>query len=172
MEHRPFPPDATKPPQSKFPWPLIALGIAAALLIVTIWLTPRTDKAASRAIDDATEPTAQVRISEVRISPEQLNNLANVNVYGQATNTGTRTVTQVLLSAMFRDKDGKTFMAQQEPMQRADVKGSKVVDAKDLAVEPLKAGQSAPFRVTYTQVPGNWDGKPPELRVMQVTVQK
>jgi lipopolysaccharide export LptBFGC system permease protein LptF len=172
MEHQPFPPDATKPPQSKFPWPLIALGIAAALLVITLWLTPRTDKAATSAINSATEPTAQVRISEVRISPEQLNNLANVNVYGQATNTGTRTVTQVLVSAMFHDKDGKSFMAQQEPMQRADVKGTNVVDAKDLSEEPLKPGQSAPFRVTYTQVPGNWDGKPPELNVMQVTVQK
>ena len=34
MEHKPFPPDATKPPQSKFPWPLVALAVAVVLLIV------------------------------------------------------------------------------------------------------------------------------------------
>jgi hypothetical protein len=172
MEHRPFPPDATRPPQSKFPWPLIALGVAAALLIVTLWLVPRTNKAATGIINSSTQPASQVRISSVRVAPEQVNNLANVAVYGEATNTGTRPVTQVLLSAMFRDKQGKAFQVQQEPMQRADVKGDKVTDAKDLSEEPLDPGQSAPFRVTYSQIPGTWDGKPPELTVLQVTVKK
>lgn len=172
MEHRPFPPDATRPPQSKFPWPLIALGAAAALLIVTLWLVPRTNKAATGIINSSTQPASQVRISSVRVAPEQVNNLANVAVYGEATNTGTRPVTQVLLSAMFRDKQGKAFQVQQEPMQRADVKGDKVTDAKDLSEEPLDPGQSAPFRVTYSQIPGTWDGKPPELTVLQVTVKK
>jgi hypothetical protein len=172
MEHRPFPPDATKPPESKFPWPLVAFGVAAALLVVTIWLTPRTDKAATAIANSATEPTSQVRIDSVRIAPEQLNHLANVDVYGEATNTGARSVNQVLLSAMFHNKDGKAFMAQQEPMQRVDVKDNKIVATKDLAQEPLKPGQSTEFRVSYTQVPGNWDGKPPELSVLQVAVQK
>jgi lipopolysaccharide export LptBFGC system permease protein LptF len=172
MEHQPFPPDATRPPESKFPWPLLALGIAAVLLIVTLWVTPRTNKAATAVIDNSMQPSAQVRISGVRISPQEANNLSNVNVYGEATNMGTRSLTQVLVSAMFHDKDGKAFMAQQEPMQRADVKGDKGKDTKDLAEEPLKAGQTVPFRVSYSQIPGNWDGKPPELTVQQVTVRK
>ena len=172
MEHQPFPPGSTRPPQSKFPWPLVALGIAAALLVVTFWLTPRTDKAATGVINRSTEPAAQVRISGIRISPQKVNNLANVDVYGDATNMGTRPVTQVVLSAMFHDKDGKTFLAQQEPMQRADLKGTKVTATKDLSEEPLKPGQTAGFRVSYSQVPGNWDGNPPDLTVLQVTVQK
>ena len=172
MEHQPFPPGSTKPPQSKFPWPLAALCIAVALLVVTLWIIPRTDKAATGTMNRTTEPTAQVRLAGVRIVPTQANNLANVDVYGEATNTGTRPVTQVLLSAAFHDKDGKTFMAQQEPMQRADVKGDKVAGTKDLTEEPLKPGQTAGFRVSYSQVPGNWDGKPPELSVLQVAVQK
>ena len=172
MEHAPFPPDATKPPESKFPWPLVAFGIATALLIVTIWLTPRTDKAATAIANNAGETNSQVRIDSVRISPEQLNHLANVDVYGEATNTGARPVNQVLVSAMFHNKDGKTFMAQQEPIERVDVKGDKIVATKDLTQEPLKPGQTAAFRVSYSQVPGNWDGRPPELSVLQVAVQK
>jgi hypothetical protein len=172
MEHQPFPPDATRPPESKFPWPLLAFGIAAALLIVTIWLTPRTDKAASAIANSATDAASPVRIDSVRIAPEQLNNAANVDVYGEATNTGARAVDQVLVSAMFRNKEGKTFMAQQEPMQRVDVKGDKIIATKDLAQEPLKPGQSTAFRVSYSQVPGNWDGKPPQLSVLQVAVEK
>jgi hypothetical protein len=36
----------------------------------------------------------------------------------------------------------------------------------------LKAGQSAGFRVSYSQIPATWDRKPPELSVLQVTVPK
>lgn len=172
MEHQPFPPGSTKPPQSKFPWPAAALCVAVVLLVVTLWLIPRTDKAATGVMNRTTEPAAQVHLADVRISPTQANNVANVDVYGDATNTGTRPVTQVMVSATFHDKDGKTFMAQQEPMQRADVKGDKVAATKDLAEEPLDPGQTAGFRVSYSQVPSNWDGKPPELAVLQVTVQK
>jgi len=172
MQHQPFPPDATRPPQSKFPWPLLALVIAAALLVVTLWLTPRTNKAATAVMDNSMQPSAQVRITSVRISPQEANSLSNVNVYGEATNMGTRPLTQVLVSAMFHSKDGKAFMAQQQPMERADVEANKVKDSQDLSAEPLKAGQTVPFRVSYSQIPGNWDGKPPELTVQQVTAQK
>ncbi len=172
MDHQPFPPGSTRPPESKLPWPLVALGVAAALLIVTFWLVPHTNRASTRNVDNSLEPAAQVRVSSVRISPQKVNNLSNVVVYGEATNTGTRPVSQAILSAVFRDKDGNPLLAQQQPMERADAKGNKVKEAKDLSEQPLKPGQTVGFRATYSQVPGSWDGKPPELNVLQVTVQK
>jgi hypothetical protein len=57
-------------------------------------------------------------------------------------------------------------------MQAADSKSADVAAVKDLAEKPLKPGQSTAFRVRYSQVPGTWDGKPPELSILQVTVQK
>jgi negative regulator of sigma E activity len=57
MEHQPFPPNSTKPPQSKFPWPLVALAVAAALLIATFWLTPRTNKASTAISNTVDQPT-------------------------------------------------------------------------------------------------------------------
>jgi hypothetical protein len=172
MEHQPFPPGSTRPPQSRFPWPVVALAVAVALLIVTFWLVPRTNKAADKAINNSVEPSAQVKISSVRISPQKLNNAANVIVYGEATNTGTRPVTQAIVSAVFHDKEGNPLVAQQQPMERADSKGNKVDAARELAEQPLKPGQTAGFRVSYSEVPGAWDGKPPDLNVLQVTVQK
>jgi hypothetical protein len=172
MEHKPFPPNATKPPQSKFPWPLVTLAVAVVLLIATFWLTPRTDKAATNAINSSTQPSPQVRIADIRIAPQNVNGLSNVDVYGQATNTGSRPITQAIVSAVFRDKDGNPLLTQQEPMQTADSQNAKVPAVKDLAEKPLKPGQPAAFRVRYSQVPGTWDGKPPELSVLQVTVQK
>jgi hypothetical protein len=172
MEHKPFPPDATEPPQSKFPWPLVALAVAVVLLIATFWLTPRIDKAATRSINNSTEPSPQVRIADVRISPQNVNGLSNVDVYGEATNTGKLPVTQAIVSAVFRDKNGNPLLTQQEPMQTADSKNVEVPAVKDLSEKPLKPGQPAAFRVRYSQVPGTWDGKPPELSILQVTVQK
>jgi hypothetical protein len=172
MEHKPFPPNATKPPQSRFPWPLVALGVAAVLLIATFWLTPRMNKAATTSINNSTQPSSQVRISDIRISPQNVNNLTNVDVYGQATNTGRLPITQAVVSAVFRDKDGRPLLTQQEPMQIADAKKDEVRAAKDLSEKPLKPGQTTAFRVSYSQVPGTWDGNPPELSILQVTVQK
>jgi lipopolysaccharide export LptBFGC system permease protein LptF len=172
MEHQPFPPGSTQPPQSKFPWPLIAFGLAAALLIVIFWMVPRTNTAATRAMNNSLEPAAHVRISGVKISPQKTDQAANVVVYGEATNTGTLPVTQAIVSAVFRDKNGNPLAAQQQPIERADAKGEKVEEARNLAQQPLKPGQTTGFRVNYAQVPGNWDGKPPELTVLQVTLQK
>ncbi len=172
MEHQPFPPNATKPPQSRFPWPLVALAVAAVLLIATFWLTPRMNKASTNAINSSTQPSSQVRISDIRISPEKMNDLTNVDVYGVATNTGTLPVTQAVVSAIFRDKDGKPLLAQQERMQIADARKGEVRATKELSEKPLKPGEATAFRVMYSQVPGTWDGKPPELTILQVTVQK
>jgi hypothetical protein len=172
MEHKPFPPDATKPPESKFPWPVVALAVAVALLIATFWLTPRTNRAATSAINSSTHPASQMRISEIRISPQEVNGVTNVDVYGQATNTGTLPITNAIVSAVFRDKNGTPLLTQQKPMQAADAANDKVKAEKDLTEQPLRPGQSTAFRVSYSQVPGSWDGKPPEISVLQVTVKK
>lgn len=158
--------------KANFPWPLVALAVAVVLLVAVFWLTPRTDKTATSAINSSTEPSPQVRIAYVRIAPQNVNGLSNVDVYGQATNTGSRPITQAIVSAVFRDKNGNPLLTQQEPMQTADSKNVEVPAVKDLSEKPLKPGQATAFRVRYSQVPGTWDGKPPELSILQVTVQK
>ena len=172
MEHKPFPPDATKPPQSKFPWPLVALAVAVVLLIAVFWLTPRTNKASTAISNTIDQPAAQLRISNVRISPQEVNGLANVDVFGDAMNVGGSPVTQAGVSATFHDKNGNSILVQQQPIERADTKNGKVQEAKALSEDPLKPGQTAGFRVSYSQIPATWDGKAPELAVLQVTVPK
>ena len=172
MEHKPFPPDATNPPQSKFPWPLVALAVAVVLLVAVFWLTPRTNKASTAISNTIDQPAAQLRISNVRISPQEVNGLANVDVFGDAMNVGGSPVTQAVVSATFHDKNGNSILVQQQPIERADTKNGKVQEAKALSEDPLKPGQTAGFRVSYSQIPATWDGKAPELAVLQVTVPK
>ena len=172
MEHQPFPPNSTKPPESKFPWPIVALCAAAVLLIAVFWLTPRTNKASTAISNTVDQPAAQLRISNVRISPQEANSVANVDVFGDAMNVGGSPVTQAVVSATFRDKNGNSILVQQQPIERADTKDGKVQEAKALSQDPLKPGQSAGFRVSYSQIPATWDHKAPELAVLQVTVPK
>ena len=172
MEHRPYPHNATHPPQSRFPWPIIALVVALALLIVTLWLSPTMNKASTRQLNEASQ-TSQLRISGITLSPQEANQQANVDVYGQISNTGSQPVTSAIISAVFKDKNGNPILTQQKPMERVDLeKKNKALDEKDFLLEPLKGGQIAGFRVSYTDVPQSWNHQPPELSVLQVTVKK
>jgi lipopolysaccharide export LptBFGC system permease protein LptF len=172
MEHQPYPHNATKPPQTRVPWPLIALIIAAALLIVTLWLSPRSNKAATRALNTGTQ-ASQIALSSVNLVPQPANGQANVDLYGMATNTGGQPVTNAIISATFRDQHGNPVLAQQQPMQRVDSQGKNGRrSSTELAQEPLEPGKTTGFRVSYTQVPEGWNHQPPDLSVLQVTVQK
>ena len=172
MEHRPYPPNATNPPQSHFPWPIIALVVAVALLVVTLWLSPSMNKASTRQLNQASQ-TSQLRLSSISLSPQEANQQANVDVYGQVSNTGAQPVISAIISATFKDKNGNPIVTQQKPMERVDLeKKDKTLDEKDFRQQPLKGGQTAGFRVSYTDIPQDWNHQPPEISVLQVTVHK
>ena len=172
MEHRPYPPNATNPRQSRFPWPIIALVVALALLIVTLWLSPSMNKASTRQLNEASQANP-LRVSVISLSPQEANQQFNVDVYGEVSNTGSQPVTGAIISAVFKDKNGNPVLTQQKPMQRVDLeKKDKTLDERDFSLEPLKRGQTAGFRVNYKDVPQNWNHEPPEVSVLQVTLQK
>ena len=173
MEHRPFPPNATKPPQSRFPWPLIGLLVAVVLLTVIFWMLPRSNKAVIGNLDKSRSAPSQLQLTHVAVVPQDAAGLANVDVYGQATNAGARAIQGAVISATFKDKQGNSIEVQQVPMQRADTEHkTKDVNRQPLANEPLQPGQTAGFLVSYSQVPSNWNHQPPDLTVMQVTEKK
>ena len=169
MEHRPYPPNATKPPQGKFPWPLLALGIAVVLLVATLWLSPSVNRAASNKV--IKNNPDQLELSAINMSPQQANGQANVDVYGEVSNPGPQPVSNAIISAVFKDKNGHPIVTQQKPMQR--VKGKNAgAETEYLAVKPLKPGETTEFRVSYTDIPQSWNHEAPQLSVLQVTARK
>src|SRR5437879_11874207 len=90
MEHRPYPPDATNPPQSKFPWPVIAVIVVAVVLGVIVAVIPNTNKAAIEKMNNPDLATSQLRLTEITVAPQDIAGTANVDVYGEATNMGRR----------------------------------------------------------------------------------
>jgi lipopolysaccharide export LptBFGC system permease protein LptF len=172
MEHRPYPPNATQPPQSRFPWPVIALIVALALLVVTLWLSPSMNKASTKEANMASQ-TGQLRLSTISLAPQEANNQTNIDVYGQVSNSGGQPVTSAIISAVFKDKNGDPIVTQQQPMERVDLeKKDKTLKSENFLQQPLQPGKSSGFRVSYTEIPQNWDHQPPELSVLQVTVKK
>jgi len=167
MEHRPYPPNATKPPQSKFPWPLLALGIAVVLLVATLWLSPSVNRAATNKV--IKNNPDQLELSSINMSPQEAQAQANVNIFGEVSNSGPQAVSNAIVSAVFKDKNGRPIVTQQKPMQRVRNAGA---NAEDLAMDPLKPGETTEFRVSYTDIPQNWNHKPPQLSVLQVTARK
>lgn len=169
MEHRPYPPNATKPPQSKFPWPLLALGVAVVLLVATLWLSPSVNRAASNKV--IKNNPDQLELFSINMSPQQANGQANVDVYGEVSNPGPQAVSNAIISAVFKDKNGDPIVTQQKPLQRIKGRnpGAKI---EDLAVKPLMPGETAEFRVSYTDIPQNWNHEKPQLSVLRVTARK
>lgn len=169
MEHRPYPPNATKPPQSKFPWPLLALAIAVVLLVATLWLSPSVNRAATNKV--IKNNPDQLELFSIKISPQEANAQANVDVYGEVSNTGPQAVSNAIISAVFKDKNGHAIVTQQKPLQRLEG-GNAGGKTEDLSIKPLKAGETTEFRVSYTDVPQNWNHETPQLSVLQVTARK
>lgn len=173
MEHRPFPPGATRPPQSKFPWPLVAILVAAAMLAAIIWLVPTSNKAATAVLDNPASQTNVLRLSAIRLAPQDVAGAANVDVYGQATNAGPREINGAMASGEFKDKNGATIYEAQRPVERVEIKErNEDVSPKDLGEDPIKPGQTVDFRVRFDQVPATWNHEPPQLTVMRVVETK
>lgn len=167
MEHRPYPPNATKPPQNKFSWPLLALAVAVVLLVATLWLSPGVNRAATNKV--IKNNPDQLELSSINMSPQEANSEANVDVYGEVSNTGPQAVSNAIISAVFKDKNGHPIVTQQKPMQRVVTPGAKT---ENLAVKPLKPGETTEFRVSYTDIPQNWNHEKPQLSVLQITARK
>lgn len=173
MEPRPFPTNATRPPQSKFPWPLIAILAAAVMLGLIIWLVPSTNKAATSVLDNPASQANVLRLSAIRLAPQDVAGAANVDVYGQATDAGPRGINGAMVSGVFQDKNATTIYEAQKPVERVDTKGKNDdVTPKDLSEQPIKPGQTVDFRVRFDQVPATWNHEPPQLTVIRVVETK
>ena len=169
-EHKPYPPNATHPPQTRIPWPLIAI-ILVGVLIVVIFLAPGRQ---NRATVTATlEPNA-LHIFDEKLAPDTVAGTGgNVDVYGQLTNNGDLTLTDALLSAEFKDNAGTTVYVAQQPIRRVEVQnGGKSSIEKSFTEDPLRPRQTANFMVSYSQVPANWNHQPPQLTVLQARAKR
>ena len=87
---------------------------------------------------------------------------------GQITNKGGRTVRGITVQVAFRSGPG--LLAQKETMALNLVRMTDpYVDTEPVSADPIKPGDTRPFRLIFEHVSPDWDGQYPEVRIIQVS---
>jgi Protein of unknown function (DUF2393)/Protein of unknown function (DUF3426) len=162
-------PDAPRlkvPPRKQFPWPIVAIIAAAAILAAIIALMPTTPhkRTAPPAAEVPGQPTgSQVQLSHLKLQPGPTGGA--VYLAGQLTNTGNTDITGVQVQATFKGANGQTVQTQMRPVE--ELKGPAQV--QNFTNDPIKPNQARDFRITFDNVPAGWNHEMPALSINAVT---
>lgn len=156
------------PPKRRFPWILIAIIIAAAILAALIWWLPQTPKKQlpPNAAAVPAQPTGnQIQLTNLKMTPSTVGSAFYVE--GMLYNNGNSDITGVKVQASFHGINGQVLETQSQPVQ--EMVGNSATQAEDMAVAPIKPNESRPVRVYFDHYPAGWNKQMPDLKVTTVT---
>jgi hypothetical protein len=156
------------PPKRVFPWPLIAIIGAVALLAALIALLPRSPHkgVAPNAAQVPQQPTgSQLQLSNLNMQPAPVGGALYIK--GILHNVGTTDVNGVQVQANFLGNNGQILETQTGVLQ--EVSGDGTGPVEDFTKSPVKPNQSRPFRVYFQHTPPGWNKEMPGLKVTTVT---
>lgn len=112
---------------------------------------------------------ANLKLSDFKMSAAENFVGATVNyIDGTLTNTGSQTVTHVVVEVNFKDEMGQ--LAQREDVALKVVRSNGAYpEPVDLNSAPLGPSQSQPFRLTFESISAQWNHQYPEIQVTDVT---
>ena len=155
-------------PQSKFPWPLVAVIVAALVLAVFIFYLPRAPKRGPNptAAEVPQQPFGQtIQITDVKVQPSPV--AGSVYVQGTVSNAGSKKINDVTVVAKFSDKDGNIVHQDTVPMQSLPTKTGNTVPVS-FAEDPLSPDSSKEFRLAFDNVPNTWNNQAPAIEIAHV----
>jgi len=153
--------------QSKFPWPLLALIVGAAMLIAIIAVLPKAPKLSRTpsAAEAPRQPTVeQIQLTSVRVVPAPVGNPLYLDAILH--NTGNSEITGVQVVGQFLGKTGQAVGTQTSVVQGAEGGGT---TTQDLTQAPIKPNDQRPVRILFDRVPAGWNHEVPNLTVTTVT---
>lgn len=156
------------PPKRQFPWPLIAIVIAAAILATLIWRLPQTPKKQlppSAAAVPAQPTGGQIQLTNLKMTPSTVGSAFYVE--GMLYNNGDSDITGVQVQAEFHGINRQVLQTQTRPME--GMAGNSATEAQNLAQAPIKPNQSRAVRVYFDHYPAGWNKQMPDLKVTTVT---
>jgi hypothetical protein len=156
------------PPKRAFPWPLIAIIIAAAILAALIWWLPQTPKKQMppNAAAVPAQPTGdQIQLTNLKMTPSTVGSAFYVQ--GMLYNQGNTDITGVQVQAQFQGASGQVLETQSRPVE--GMVGNSATEAQNLAQAPIKPNQSRAVRVYFDHYPAGWNKQMPDLKVTTVT---
>lgn len=152
--------------QSKFPWPIVILIGAAALLIAIFALLPRASHLTKppTAAQIPQQPTAdQVQLTNLKLAPAPAGGAAYLTAILH--NTGDTAITGVLVQAEFLGRNGPVLGTLTVPVQGLADRTT----PQDLTQAPIKPNESRPVRIYFERTPAGWNHQLPDLTVTTVT---
>lgn len=157
--------------KSRFPWPILALIVGAAILIAIIALLPRAPHvtAPPTGAQIPQQPTAeQIQLTNMKISPSPVG--GSLDLTGILHNMGNSAITGVQVQAQFLRANGTPIETDTRPVQGI-VGGSSAgdVSGQDLTQAPIKPNESRPIRIYLDRTPAGWNHQLPQLTVRAVT---
>ena len=162
-------------PQGKEPrdWKpvVIAIGVVAVALLVLLLIGRHAKDQANPGGAGLAPPAAyaaSLPITDVLMSDST--NLSGGKVTyldGTVSNHGSQTVRAVTVQVAFKDFTGLLAAKDTLPLNLIRFR-EPYVDTEPVGAEPIKPGQSRPFRLIFDAVPQSWDGAYPEVRVITV----
>jgi hypothetical protein len=151
------------------PW-MIAGSVVAVIALLLI-VGSRSHKVVSTTPDAY---ASQLALNNITLS--QSSNMAGSQltyVDGTITNHGDRTVTGVTVHTIFHGAGDTTGASQPQGETLAlnlITSREPYVDTAPVSTNPIKPGESRPFRLIFDHVSADWDQKNPDIQVMQVTL--
>lgn len=150
--------------EHKFPWPMMALIAAAALLIAMIAVLPRAPHLPAPPTEVPEQPTAeQVELTHLKLTPAPAGDALYLT--GMLRNTGDTAITGVQLQAEFLGRNGPVLQTTTRPLEGL-VGGT---SSQDLTQAPIKPNESRPVRAYFEHTPKGWNHRLPQLTVTNVT---
>jgi hypothetical protein len=155
------------PPKGRFPWPLVAIVIAAAILAALIWWLPQTPKKQlpPNAAVPAQPTGNQVQLTNLKMTPSTMGSALYVE--GMLYNNGNTEITGVQVQAAFHGINGQVLETQTRPVE--GMVGNSATQAQNLDQAPIKPNQSRAVRVYFDHYPAGWNKQMPDLKVTTVT---
>ena len=148
------------------PW-IIAGAMVAIVIGVLVFMSMRAGKASG------TSSTPDAYASQLAISGVELSQSSNgvgsqiTYVDGQVTNKGSQTVTGVTVRTTFFDSLNQP--GQEETMALNLIRTrDPYIDIEPVSADPIKPGESKPFRLIFDHVSQDWNQQSPQMRIMQV----
>jgi hypothetical protein len=151
--------------RSLAPW-IVAGGVVAVVIGVLIFMSMRSGKSSASNTPDAY--ASQLTLSGVEMS-QSSNGVGSQITYidGQVTNKGDRTVTGMTVRTTFSDSLNQP--GQEETMALNLIRTrDPYIDIEPVSADPIKPGESKPFRLIFDHVSQDWNQQVPQLRVLQV----
>jgi hypothetical protein len=156
-------------PQSKFPWPLVAVVVAALILAAFIFYLPRTPKRGPQptAADVPQQPFGQtIQLTNLKVQPSPTG--GSVYVVGTVSNASPKKINDVTVVARFYDKDNNVIHQDTVPMQALPNKKTTDTVPVSFVEDPLNPDSSKEFRLAFDNVPSTWNNQAPGIEIAHV----